>query len=274
MLRFANSVISFSETLFRLMGILPLEFDRQKERARYTRVNLFYQIFWLSMVLLFSPIGLKRYMITSDDQWAKDFTMKAVIQTFNVYLSGSIQHLLILLFAFIKRHTIVDLMNKILQLRFEFFRETSLDSLKVDVVQKNAVINTYIVFLNVFEFYANREKSILEIITIFLNYLAPIFIIRSTATVVYAGIALFNLYFENINKRLEDAVDAMNTRNSLSHKKFQRFQLSCDFSDFIDRICVIHGGLVKLTLFYNRIFNFLLMLLFANSFISIITRVL
>lgn len=268
-----SQLLGFGEFACRVMGILPLEFDREKGRVSYTRANLFFQLFWLSTVLLFSPIGLKWYLMPPDVPWSKDFTMKAVIQIFNENLSGSVQHLMILLFTFTKRHTIVDLVNKILRLRLEFFGDTSLESLGTDLTKKNLVINTYIVFLNVHEFYVNREKSLLEIVTIFLNYLAPIFIIRATATVVYSGIALFNLYFETINKKLEDAVEAMNTRNSRSRKKFQRFQLSCDFSDFIDRICVIHGGLVKLALSYNRIFNFLLMLLFANSFISIITRV-
>lgn len=266
-----KTIVNFSIPVNIILGILPFFINLKKETIRVTKWNTTIQIVWLLLVIMFSPVLLKKYFF--NHEMPKVNTIKHFIMIFSDNFNGSLQHFTIILFWFCKRHRLVAMIKDMFQLKRSCFQKISLRPLELDFILKNSVINLYFVFFLINEIMIEFNKPLFHGVTGFLNYFMPVYVLRISASHLYAGIAFYNYYFAVLNESLEKKVERFNVNRKLEKPFLTTFQTNWKFSQFIDDICVIHGRLTRLTRTYNGIFNMLFIMIFMNSYLSIIIRV-
>lgn len=292
----------FWESVF--LGLSPIGFNFARKRVKLSYICCGFCIIWIIIICLATYLYIptlmdgktlvqkeiqQKHLQQQQQQPSDGFNLQHAIDVpanirlpFKIYnaiyfFGNSIFHISIIFITLRYRHQIIYFVTELMLFQETFFvNNINFHPIKIEFFRRTILISCYLIAFLTFNYISYvKEHSEHFSFSNFLDMIndgVPLLVVRVSSTWFYGGVILLCHYFRVLNEKLEVQIVEAN-KVFVEGKLSTKLTVNCIMSDFIDQICIFHGGLTNLTRYFNEIFDLPILLIFGNSIFVIITKV-
>lgn len=247
--------------LVTIFGLCPFRYDFEEKRFKRSRAIQLYSTFVVVSFTYFYPTSGISIVSSLNPLVAVTFfylSMTTIFLTMTVQIFHS--------------QELVRFSNDAIHFLYGFNK--FIDRHKVNYLSSIFAIIFKIVVVNLTSQYAciDGVNTLLTQMTGKKNYFA-IFMMSVAYTlqtmlpnIFYGSLLAVSFYLKQINEKIDEIIVKANRISSADENEYWKEKAFCDLSDRLDEIAIFHSRLIELTIRFNRLCSFQILLGIANFF--------